>query len=203
MSKEVNILGAGGHAKVVIEIAEELGYKIEQVYDQNIDVTTILDYAVSHNSDSLSGKENIFYALGSNYNRKSNSLKYKSANFNLIHPSAIISRSVAFGMGNVVMAGVIINSSVQIGNHCVINTSACIDHDCEIEDFVHISPNAALAGNVKVLEGAHVGIGASVKQNVTIGKWSIVGAGAVVVNDVPDNVVVVGNPAKIIKNISK
>lgn len=54
---------------------------------------------------------------------------------------------------------------------------------------------------MKVLEGAQVGVGASIKQNITIGKWSIVGAGAVVINDVPDNVVVVGNPAKIIKNI--
>ncbi|MFC4164320.1 acetyltransferase [Epilithonimonas zeae] len=203
MNKEVCILGAGGHAKVVIEIAEDLGYKITGIYDQNINVTTILDYNVSNDIDSLLQKENIFYAFGSNYNRKSNSLKYKSADFNLIHPSSIISRTAVFGHGNVVMAGAVINSSVQVGNHCVVNTSACIDHDCEIEDFVHISPNAALAGNIKVKEGAQVGIGASIKQNVIIGKWSVVGAGAVVINDVPDNVIVVGNPAKIINNIPK
>jgi acetyltransferase EpsM len=201
MSKEVCILGAGGHAKVVIEIAEELGYKVE-VFDQNIQISKILDYSVSNDINSLLEKENIFYAFGNNGYRKINSLKFNSANFNLIHPFSRISKSAFLGTGNVVMAGVIINSSVKIGNHCVINTSACIDHDCVIEDFVHISPNAALAGNITVKEGAQVGIGASVKQNITIGKWSLIGAGAVVINDVPDNVVVVGNPAKIIKEVN-
>lgn len=202
MSKEVCVLGAGGHAKVVIEIAEDLDYKITGVFDQNKDVKNVLDHTVSNDIDSLSERENVFYALGNNHNRKSNSLKYNSADFNLIHSSAILSKSVISGVGNVVMAGVVINSSVQIGNHCVVNTSACIDHDCKIEDFVHISPNAALAGNVTVMEGAHIGIGASIIQNITVGRWSVVGAGAVVISDVPDNVTVVGNPAKIIKNIS-
>lgn len=201
MGKDIYILGAGGHAKVVIEIAEDLGYNIKGIYDQDINVNRILQYPVSNDIESLLQKKNVFYAIGSNYNRKLNSQKYNSADFNLIHPSSVISKSTSLGQGNVVMAGVVINSSVKVQNYCVINTSACIDHDCEIEDYAHISPNAALAGNVKVLEGAQVGVGASIKQNITIGKWSIVGAGAVVINDVPDNVVVVGNPAKVIKNI--
>ncbi len=201
MDKDIYILGAGGHAKVVIEIAEDLGYNIKGIYDQNINVNRILQYPVSNDIESLLQKKNVFYAIGGNYNRKLNAQKYNSADFNLIHPSSVISKSTSLGQGNVVMAGVVINSSVKVQNYCVINTSACIDHDCEIEDYAHISPNAALAGNVKVLEGAQVGVGASIKQNITIGKWSIVGAGAVVINDVPDNVVVVGNPAKVIKNI--
>lgn len=199
MNKVINVFGAGGHAKVVIEIAEELGVQIENVFDQNRTIQMILDYPVSHDEMEISSKENVFLALGDNYNRKTNSQYYQTVNFNLIHPSAIISKSAELGIGNTVMAGAIINSSVKIGHHCVINTSSCIDHDCEIADFVHISPNAALAGNVKVEEGSQIGISACVKQNVTIGKWSIVGAGAVVVNDVPDFVVVVGNPARIIK----
>ncbi|GGG53358.1 acetyltransferase [Epilithonimonas arachidiradicis] len=199
--KNINILGAGGHAKVVIEIAEELDYKINEIYDQNPEVSKILDYNVSNNLETLTEKENVFFALGNNFNRKSSSQKYHFANFNLVHPSAIISTRTKIGVGNVIMAGVVINSSVKIGSHCIINTSACIDHDCEIEDFVHISPNVALAGNVKIKEGAQVGIGASVKQNITIGSWSVIGAGAVVINDVPENVVVVGNPAKIIKSV--
>lgn len=201
MNNKICILGAGGHAKVVIEITEQLGYEIEGVYDQNTNIDSVLDYQVSNDFESLSHKENLFYALGNNNNRKLNALKYNATYLNLIHPSAIVSKRVFLGNGNVVMAGAVINSSVIIGNHCIINTSACIDHDCTIGDFVHISPNAALAGYVKVLEGTQIGIGASIKQNITIGKWSIIGAGAVVVNDVPDYVIVVGNPAKIIKNI--
>lgn len=198
MNKEVYFLGAGGHAKVVIEIAEDLGFIIRGIYDQNIEISQIFHYPVSNDIASLLEKSNVFFAFGNNHYRKVSALKYKSVDFNLIHPAAVISKRAVMGSGNVVMAGAVINSSVKIGNHCVINTSATIDHDCDIEDYVHISPNASLAGNVKVREGAQVGIGASVKQNVTIGKWSIVGAGAVVVKDVPDNAVVVGNPARII-----
>lgn len=199
MSRKINIIGAGGHAKVVIEIAELLNYDIDGIFDQNENIKTILNYPVSHNPESLSDQANIFYALGSNFKRKKNAENFRPADINLIHPSAIVSKRIKMGIGNVIMPGVIINSSTIIGNHCIINTGASVDHDCEIEDYVHISPNAALAGNIKVMEGAQIGIGASLKQNVKIGKWSVVGAGSVVISDVPDNVVVVGNPARYLK----
>lgn len=199
MANEICILGAGGHAKVVIEIAELVGYKILEIFDQNEAVTEVLQYQVNHNFENLSQCKNVFLALGNNQSRKTNAGSFSTSQFNLIHPSVIISKNAKIGSGNVMMAGVIINSSANIGNHCIINTGACIDHDCVIGDFVHISPRVALAGNVTVEEGAQVGIGACVKQNIKIGKWAIVGAGAVVVNDVPDFSVVVGNPARVIK----
>jgi sugar O-acyltransferase (sialic acid O-acetyltransferase NeuD family) len=201
MSKIINIVGAGGHSKVVIEIAELLGFEIAGVYDQNDQVREILKYPVRHDFSNIPKDEKFFFALGSNLNRKKNVETFQSEHFNLIHPSAIISKNTEMGTGNAVMAGVVVNSSSKIGNHCIINTSASIDHDCEIGDYVHISPQVALAGNVKVAEGAQIGIGSSVKQNIAIGKWSVVGAGSVVIKDVPDNVVVVGNPARIIKNL--
>lgn len=198
MSKDLYILGAGGHSKVIIEIAEELGYKIISILDDNPTVENIFQYKVVHSSNNINISENLFLAVGNNSNRKKNASRFTAPELNLIHPSAVVSKRTIFGYGNAVMAGVVINSSVKIGNHCIINTSASIDHDCEIDDFVHISPNVSLAGNVRVMEGAHVGIGATVKQDITIGKWSVVGAGAVVVNNVPDNAVVVGNPARLL-----
>lgn len=198
MSKEIRILGAGGHAKVVIEIAEALGFRIAGIFDRDDNVKKVLQYQVNHNLDHLTQKS-VFLALGSNLTRKWNAEKMDVVDFNLIHPSAVISKNIKIGNGNVVMAGAIVNSSVIIGNNCIINTGACVDHDCEIDDYVHISPRVALAGNIKIGEGSQVGIGASVKQNVTIGKWSIVGAGAVVVSDVPDYSVVVGNPARFLR----
>lgn len=198
MSKDLYILGAGGHSKVIIEIAEELGYKIISILDDNPTVENIFQYKVVHSSNNINISENVFLAVGNNINRKKIASKFTAPELNLIHPSAVVSKRTIFGYGNAVMAGVVINSSVKIGNHCIINTSASIDHDCEINDFVHISPNVSLAGNVRIMEGAHVGIGATVKQDITIGKWSVVGAGAVVVNNVPDNAVVVGNPARIL-----
>lgn len=201
MNEDIYILGAGGHAKVIIEIAELLGYKIAGVFDQNEDVKEILNYPVFHDFKDLSKQQNVFFGLGNNQNRKKNSENFGNNFFNLIHPSSIITKNIDLGHGNAVMAGVVINSSVKIGDFCVINTSAVIDHDCEIGDFVHISPKVALAGSVKIGEGAQVGIGACVKQNVTIGKWAIVGAGAVVIRDVPDYAVIVGNPGRIIKYV--
>ena len=198
MSKDLYILGAGGHSKVIIEIAEDLGYKIISILDDNPTVENIFQYKVFPSSDNINISENLFLAVGNNINRKKIASKFTAPELNLIHPSAVVSKRTIFGYGNAVMAGVVINSSVKIGNHCIINTSASIDHDCEIDDFVHISPNASLAGNVRVMEGAHVGIGATVKQDITIGKWSVVGAGAVVINDVPNNAVVVGNPARLL-----
>lgn len=201
MKKKIHIVGAGGHAKVVIEIAELLGHEIVGVYDQDDSIKKVLEYPVFHNLNYILKDEDVFFAIGNNSSRKQNSGNFPLQDLNLIHPSVIISKSTLLGYGNVIMAGAIVNSSTKIENHCIINTGACIDHDCEIGSYVHISPRVALAGNVKVMEGAHVGIGACVKQNIKIGKWSIVGAGAVVVSDVPDNVIVVGNPARIIKKI--
>lgn len=199
MNKNICILGAGGHAKVIIEIAELLNLNINGVFDHNLLAEQVLQYKVNHDFKTIDDSDSIFFALGNNEKRKENAANFNNQSINLIHPSAIISKSVSMGEGNAVMAGSVINSSVKIGNHCIINTSSSIDHDCEIEDFVHISPSAALAGNVKILEGAQVGIGACVRQNITIGRWSIVGAGAVVLKDVPDNSTVIGNPAKIYK----
>ena len=105
--------------------------------------------------------------------------------------------------GTVVMQGAVVQSCARIGNHCIINTAASVDHDCVIEDYVHISPNATLCGGVTVGEGSQVGAGAVVIPGIKIGRWSLVAAGAVVMKDVPDNVLVLGNPARVIKRLKE
>ena len=170
MSKDLYILGAGGHSKVVIEIAEDLGYKIISILDDNPSVENIFQYKVVHSSDNSTISENVFLAVGNNINRKKIASRFLAPELNLIHPSAVVSKRTTFGYGNAVMAGVVINASVKIGNHCIVNTSACIDHDCKIDDFVHISPKVALAGDVKVGEFTYIGIGSNVIQGIIIEK---------------------------------
>lgn len=194
---EIDIYGANGHAKVIIEIIEELDYEVSNIYDDDLSISTTLDYSVNSVYNSST---NLFIAIGNNLVRREFVRKFNISTYPiLIHPKAVISKRATIKEGTVIMTGVSVNSEVKIGKHCIINTNASIDHDCIIDDFAHISPNVALAGNVEVGEGTHVGIGACVIQGVRIGKWCTIGAGAVVIKDIPDGATVVGNPGRIIK----
>ena len=138
-------------------------------------------------------------AIGDNKTRAELSHKIKAAFKTLVHPSAVISKESSIGEGTVVYAGVVIQPNTTIGKHVIVNTSASIDHDNYIADFVHVAPKVALTGHVEVGEGSFIGAGAVVIPKIKIGKWCTIGAGSVVIKDVPDNAVVVGNPAKIIR----
>ncbi|WP_027379608.1 acetyltransferase [Chryseobacterium daeguense] len=195
------LYGASGHGKVVADIAEECGYKIEAYIDENPSKEKVLSYPVLHEIPERDIE--ILISIGNNRIRRRIVNRGELFSYvTLIHPKSVISKRVKIGEGTIVMPGVTINAVVRVGKHCIINTNSSIDHDCVLEDYVHISPNAALGGNVHVGEGTHIGIGASVIQGITIGKWCTIGAGAVIINDVPDGCTVVGNPGKIIKSKS-
>ena len=190
------LYGASGHAKVIIDVVKSMGLPIDGIFDDNENVTSLLGFNIRHH---WCNEEPIIVSIGNNRKRflvvKKLECKYTTA----IHSSALLSLSVTVGEGSVVMAGCIINADTRIGNHCIINTGASIDHECEIGDFAHVSPHATLCGNVQVGEGSWIGAGAVVIPGVKIGKWCTIGAGAVVIKDVPDNAVVAGVPAKVIK----
>jgi acetyltransferase EpsM len=99
------------------------------------------------------------------------------------------------------MQNAVIQSGVRIGRHVIINTCAIVEHDCTIEDFVHVSPNSTICGNVRVGEGTHVGAGTVIIPGINVGRWSIIGAGSVIIRDVPDSVMILGNPGRIIKTV--
>jgi sugar O-acyltransferase (sialic acid O-acetyltransferase NeuD family) len=199
------LLGASGHAKVIIDSLKASGKKISGLFDDNPEVKELLGYNVFGPFDPIRlGDEELIISVGLNHIRKKivenlpGNIRYGNA----IHPSAIISEHASLGEGTVVMQGAVIQSCVSIGKHCIINTTASVDHDCLLEDYVHISPNATLCGAVSVGEGSQVGAGAVVIPGIKIGKWSLVAAGAVVMKDVPDNVLVLGNPARVVKRIN-
>lgn len=199
------LFGASGHAKVIIDSLKASGKKISGLFDDNPNVKELLEYHVSgpFDEDRL-GDNELIISVGLNHIRKKivEKLPENIHYGNAIHPSAIISPYASLGVGTVVMQGAIIQSSVFIGNHCIINTTSSVDHDCIIENYVHISPSATLCGAVSVGEGSQVGAGAVVIPGIKIGKWSLVAAGAVVLKDVPDNVLVLGNPARVVKRIN-
>src|SRR5690606_18454756 len=151
------LYGAGGHAKVVTEIAERNDYQKIVFYEDNPTRQTFLGYPIlSTVEEGIS----CVFTIGSNEVRKKLALSLNVKFVTLVHPRSSVSPRSKIADGTVVMAGVSINSEAMVGKHCIINTNASVDHDCVIEDYVHLSPNVALAGNVTIGEGTHVGIGA-------------------------------------------
>ena len=194
------LIGASGHAKVIIDILEKSKEEIGFLIDSNPTITELMGYQVLNDFPKDSTlQEEFIIAIGSNAIRKRISeeqmLKYGWA----IHPSAILGDDVSVGVGTVIMASATINSSVKLGNHCIINTSASVDHDCKIGDFTHISPGVTLCGGISIGEGSHIGAGATIIPNIKVGQWVTIGAGAVIIRDVPDYALVVGNPGRIIR----
>jgi len=116
-----------------------------------------------------------------------------------VHPAAYVASSAVVGKGSQMLAGSVVAARARIGEACIVNTRASVDHECELEAGVHIGPGATLAGCVTVGRNAFVGSGAVVLPRLTIGAGSIVGAGSVVTKNVEAGVVVVGNPARVLR----
>jgi len=129
-------------------------------------------------------------------------LQQKGYNFtSFIHPSSTVFTSATISEGSIISVGSIVSAKTIVGKHTIINRGCLIGHHVHIGNFVTISPGAKIAGKVIINDGAYIGMGSIIIDGITVGANSIVGAGAVVTKNVPDNVMVVGVPARIIKNL--
>ena len=210
MREKIFIFGAGGHAKVVIDIVRKQKiYEIEGLVDDNpaLGPAEILNCPVLGGREVLSrlysaGIKTAIIAIGDNRVRKEIAEMLSNEKFQFataIHPSASIGEEVRIGRGTVVMANSVINPGSVIGENAIINTSSSVDHDCRIGNFTHICPGAIIAGGVVVGELTLVGMGSSLLPAVTIGSQTIVGAGSVVTADLSDNVTAIGVPARVME----
>lgn len=194
----INLFGASGHAKVIIDIVKAQGDDVGRLYDDAPHCSEIHGYPVDKASDSgVVGP--MIISIGSNRVRKMIAERFNVKYAKAVHPQSIISPSVIIGDGTVVMQNALVQADASIGRHCIINSGASVDHECRIGDFVHISPHATLCGNVHVGEGTWIGAAATVVPGIKIGKWCTIGAGSVVINDIPDGVTAYGNPCRIKK----
>lgn len=207
MKDRLLIIGAGGHGKVVADIALKMDrWDYIAFLDDNDDIKTSMGIEVIGKSADMFRyikDYDIFVAIGNNETRKviQEKLEVEGASIPvLIHPDAIIGEKVEINAGTVVMAGVVVNCCTIIGKGCIINTGATIDHDNLIEDYVHISPGVHTAGAVRIGKGTWLGIGSIVSNNITITSGCTIGAGSVVVKDIDKSGNYVGVPARRIDN---
>lgn len=203
MTGALAILGAGGHARVVADCAERLGYDDIVFFDDRPDVSVPEGWRLGGTGEALLAGVGDFdgfvVGIGDNRTRlKKHAALIRAGGraVRLIHPAAWVSARAHLGVGTVVFAGAVVNIGARLGEAVIINTGATVDHDCVLGDGVHISPGAHLAGGVTVGRESWVGIGAAVREGVTIGHQVCIGAGAVVVKSIADGQTVVGNPAR-------
>jgi sugar O-acyltransferase (sialic acid O-acetyltransferase NeuD family) len=203
-------IGAGGHAKVLIDILQLMGgFKITGLTDSRAELRgKSLNGIPVLGSDELlcdlfrGGTESAFLGVGgvgNNHPRAEIFERVRRIGFefiNALHPSASIARSVVMETGVAIMAGAVVNPDAHVGCNVVINSGAVVEHDCVLGDHVHVGPGAALAAAVKVGRYSHIGLHAAIKQGVSVGEDVVVGAGAVVLHDVPAGDVVLGVPAR-------
>lgn len=198
---EVCVIGAGGHAKVVISTLQAAGYTPVAVYDDEPRTwgSQLLGVAVRGSTAELvTGAAALpaVIAIGDNRTRRAVAERLDHLDWiSVIHPKAYVHESVRIGRGTVVFAGSVVQPDTTLGDHCIVNTGATVDHDSRVGNYVHFCPGTHGAGGVVVGEGVLLGIGSSVLPGKAIGAWTVVGAGATVVADLPAGVTATGVPA--------
>lgn len=201
--KDTIIIGYSGHAYVICDIilkndCKIIGYCEKEEKENN---PFGLNYLGTEEEVDFEDFD-VFVAIGDNRIREKifSTLEGKVNMGDAYHPTSEVGWGCELEWGIMLGPNSTINSKSKIARGVIINSGAIVEHECHIGPFVHIAPGAVLAGNVKVGPRSFIGANAVIKQGINIGKDAVVGAGSVIINDVPDNVTVVGNPGRIIKS---
>ena len=210
--RRILLLGAGGHASVLHDLLHALGRHPHGVIDRELTAGNAWEGLPVLGDDdllsTLSPEEFVLVnGLGASpdcSHRNALYARFRKEGFrflSLAHPSAVLAHNVTVESGCQIMAGAVLQSGVTVGENSVVNTRSSIDHHCRIGPGVFVSPGAVLCGGVTVEEGAFIGAGAVLIPGAHVGKRAVVGAGAVVLEKVPDDALVVGNPAHLLRRL--
>jgi sugar O-acyltransferase (sialic acid O-acetyltransferase NeuD family) len=214
MLKPLVIWGAKGHAKVLHEFTERLGYTLVAVFDSDPKAVTPFPGVPLHH-----GREGFLRWRAENADLPAEGLvaiggqrgwdRMELQQFlrehgvmpaTVVHPAAYVALNARLGRGCQVLANATVCTEARLGDACIVNTAASVDHESVVGDGVHLAPGARLAGEVRVGDYTLIAVGAVVLPRVKIGANCLIGAGAVVTKDVPDNTVFYGHPARFVRN---
>jgi sugar O-acyltransferase (sialic acid O-acetyltransferase NeuD family) len=211
--ENIVVIGASGHAKVVLDVLEKAGrYRVAGLIDSFKEPGALCGgYSVLGAEPELAEMarrgevDGAIVAVGDNWVRHMVAQRILDMLpgfpfVTAVHPSAQLGRNVCIGKGSVVMAGAVINSDSRVGEGCIVNTNASLDHDCAMGDFSCLLPGAIVGGDVRIGRFSVLALGARVIHGVTIGEHVVVGAGATVLANLPDRAVAWGTPAKVVRS---
>ncbi len=208
MARPVIIIGAGGHAKVLLDCLRLQGIKVigaldkfPNLNDERAELPIIGDDSAirAYSSDDVE-LVNGLGSVGDTHLRTNIFNKFKNLGYHfrqVIHPAATVAGDCVLGEGVQILAGAVVNTGTRIAADSIVNTGAIVDHECSIGGHVHIAPGVTLSGGVQVGDYCHIGTGATIIQGIVIGEKALVAAGAVVVRDVDAGKKVLGVPAKV------
>lgn len=201
------ILGAGGFAREVLWLLEDLGLGNRVagfVSDHtSLAIGSLKCFASDEEALLMFPRGTSFVAaVGDGMLRKTLFEKYFSRGWNpltIVHPSASVSPRATIEKGSIICAGARVSSDTELGSGCVVNLNACIGHDSMLGDFCTLHPGSVVNGSCSMGTLSELGTNAALHPGVNIGESTIIGMGAMVIRDLPGGVVAVGTPAKIIR----
>lgn len=210
-TKNLILVGGGGHCKSVIDVAESAGYKILGILDIHENVgKKVLGYSIIGTDDNLSDYKDcaLFIITIGHISDVSLRLKIHDKIINaggkfatIIASTANVSKYCTIGSGTVIMHQAVVNADAKIGEGCIINTFANIEHDTIIEDFCHISTGAMINGNCIIGKGTFIGSQAVLANGVSISNGCIISAGSFVRKNILNKGIYSGNPALLKKKL--
>lgn len=207
------IVGAGGHAAVVADALLAAGEHVLGCTDPDRarhgtvvcglpvlgDDDAVLEFRAPDSVRLVNGIGGVRHTAARFAAQRR--LEQRGWRFTLVrHPTAVVSRFARIAESAQLMAGCIVQAGADVGDGCIVNTAAVVEHDVQLGAWCHVAPRALLCGSVSVGARSHIGAGAVVIQGLQLGDDTVVGAGAVVIRDFGGQGVLVGAPARQVRD---
>ena len=199
----IAIIGSGGFGCEVYNIINDIGYECIGFIDKSVENSKLPIPIIGHEDNINNLMERFLFnqcilAIGSGEKRRCiyKVLKNNSIFFPKIIAPSLYNYSNLIDSGSIIYPGVILMSNTKIGKFTLLNSGVTLGHDVVVGDFCNINPGVNIAGGVTIGDGSFIGIGSCIRENIVLGENVIIGAGSVVINNVPDNTMVYGVPAK-------